>query len=559
MVHGFYQRDHSYLYKGHNNKTNPTDPTHWDNEEGNNGSRSAGQAPNPNPTPRVNNEPYTPSADMVALQNQIIHGLQQDVTTPEPETRGAQGETTSASDYTYEEVEIDGSSYYKVTDKDGNESYISPYVYHNKIENNPNGDIAGIIKDYGKSNPNEEKNYSINSDGNYVYTTEDSDTKYQEQVKDKDGNLLYTTTDVYNPKDGKTTSTTENADGSKTVTVTDEDDYVVSKTTYDKDGNVVDSYTASKSEEGKSTESAYAKAKREAQEKADRESNKPLDEPKTDLSQDIPDDAKTLPTNNNENNEKPEQEQPLDEPDPDLSQEIPDDAKTLPENPTPPPSNTGSNQNDNTLPSNENGDTNKTPPPPPEDDDPIYDGGELPEVVVTPETNPDDTPSDPDNNEEEPDANDPTTPLDEPETDLSEDIPDDAKTLPPPAGGSNGGAGGGGGSGWDSDTGQYIKDNYGNPDGTIDTDALASDWVKNGGTATTWTNNGDGTWSQSDWSPSGSSSGEDWSWTGFDVFSVGGGGGGGGGFNDFAAEEQARRERERINQQNKVMMQVDTR
>ena len=555
MVHGFYQRDHSYLYRGQNNKTNRTDPTHWDNEESNNnGSRTAGQGPNPNPAPSVNNEPYTPSADMVALQNQIIHGLQQDVTTPEPETRSAQGETTSASDYTYEEVEIDGSSYYKVTDKDGNESYISPYVYHNKIENNPNGDIAGIIKDYGKSNPNEEKNYSINSDGNYVYTTEDSDTKYQEQVKDKDGNLLYTTTDVYNPKDGKTTSTTENADGSKTVTVTDEDDYVVSKTTYDKDGNVVDSYTApSEDEEDTQTESAYAKAKREAQEKADRESNKPLDEPKTDLSQDIPDDAKSLPTNNNENNEKPEQEQPLDEPPTTLAPEMPDaatalpenpipspprpeqeqplieppasvapdmpgTATTLPENPTPPPSNTGNNTSNNN--------TNS------EEDDPIIDGGVLPEVTVTPETNPGTPP-----------------PLKEPPASVAPPMPGEATTLPS-----------GTGQSWAQGAAAYYTSHYGDGNGGIDTDALTNAWVSNGGTATTWTNNGDGTWSQSDWSPAGNT-GEDWSWTGFDVFSVGGGGGGGGfsGVTDDYIAEQERLARERAKQNARVMMQVDDR
>lgn len=552
MVHGFYQRDHSYLYRGQNNKTNRTDPTHWDNEEGkNNGSRTAGQEPNPNPVPSVNNEPYTPSADMVALQNQIILGLQQNVTTPTSSSRSAQGDGTSAPSYTYEEVEVDGTSYYKVTDKDGNESYISPYVFHNKIENNPNCDIDGIIKDYGKTTPGGKSDYTINSDGNYVYTTEDSDTKYQEQVKDKDGNLLYTTTDVYNPKDGKTTSTTENADGSKTVTVTDEDDYVVSKTTYDKDGNVVESYTASETDDDATTESAYAKAKREAQEKADRESDKPLDEPGTDFSKDIPDEAKTLPST--EENKPPEQEQPLDEPKTDLSEELPDAAKTLPENPTPPPPKPEPEQPLNeppttlapeipgaatTLPEN--------PTPPPsntgnntsnnntnsEEDDPIIDGGELPEVTVTPETNPGTPP-----------------PLKEPPASVAPPMPGEATTLPS-----------GTGQSWAQGAAAYYTTHYGDGNGGIDTDALAGAWVSNGGTATTYTNNGDGTWSQSDWSPSGSSSGEDWSWTGFDVFATGGGGGGGfAGVTDDYIAEQERLARERAKQNARVMMQVDDR
>ena len=135
-------------------------------------------------------------------------------------------------------------------------------------------------------------------------------------------------------------------------------------------------------------------------------------------------------------------------------------------------------------------------------------------------------------------------------SDSSGDLPNGAKTLPSGAGIS-----------WAEGAGDYYKEHYGNGDGTIDTDALTNDWINAGGTATTWTNNGDGTWSQSDWSPSGSSSGEDWSWLDFDVFSTGGGGNGNsGGFNNLEeTSEQERIERERARQNARTMMQTDDR
>ena len=139
------------------------------------------------------------------------------------------------------------------------------------------------------------------------------------------------------------------------------------------------------------------------------------------------------------------------------------------------------------------GKTNGTPPPASEEDDPIIDGGVLSEITVTPETNPGDYP-----------------PLKEKDPDFSQDIPASAKTLPTGAGQS-----------WADGAAAYYTEHYSDGNGGIDTDALTKAWVSNGGTATTYTNNGDGTWSQSNWSSS--SSGEDWSWTGFDVFSVGGG------------------------------------
>lgn len=91
---------------------------------------------------------------------------------------------------------------------------------------------------------------------------------------------------------------------------------------------------------------------------------------------------------------------------------------------------------------------------------------------------------------------------------------------------------------WQGSFGQSIIYNYGNGDGTIDTDRLTNDWVNAGGTAYTYTGSGaqeafnalqNGTWdSHTNYGTNNTGYTNDWSWTGFDVFSVGGNPYGGG-------------------------------
>lgn len=117
--------------------------------------------------------------------------------------------------------------------------------------------------------------------------------------------------------------------------------------------------------------------------------------------------------------------------------------------------------------------------------------------------------------------------LEENKTDLSQTIPENATILPNIDN-----------TGWNSPYGQAIINNYGNNDGTIDTGRLTKDWVNAGGTAYTYTGTGaqeawnaiqNGTWdSHTNYGTNNSGYTNDWGWTGFDVFSVGGNPYGGG-------------------------------
>ena len=117
---------------------------------------------------------------------------------------------------------------------------------------------------------------------------------------------------------------------------------------------------------------------------------------------------------------------------------------------------------------------------------------------------------------------------------------------------------------WQGSFGQSLIYNYGNGDGTIDTDSLINDWSNAGGEVYTYTGSAaqnalkdimNGSWdSSNNYGNTGYT--EDWSWTGFDVMQPGGGwsdpwgtmsfssfGGGGGGrdciYTDFDGNEYA--------------------
>ena len=91
-------------------------------------------------------------------------------------------------------------------------------------------------------------------------------------------------------------------------------------------------------------------------------------------------------------------------------------------------------------------------------------------------------------------------------------------------------------TGWSGSYGQAILNEYGNNDGTLDTNALSQDWSDAGGKVYNYVGN-DAQNAFSDIQAAAASGNvgdfmnnagnyntttEDWSWTGFDVFSIGG-------------------------------------